>query len=148
MADLGAKNEAVNANKFAVFYGSSDEYILATRKEFDFRADQTRVATGAGPVYFTQLSNDRLLLEFAYTTGEVGNSVPQNFDELMQRSATTGEVPENTFTIKATDRQGSPVTKSHPMLCKATRLRGFGGGEGETLIQLELQVIDNNMSVT
>ena len=147
MPDLGAKLEKVNANVFKVFFGASDEYILATRKEFDFRADQFRLPTGAGPVYFTMLSNDRLLLEFAYTTGEVGNSVPANWDEMMKRNALTGEVPENLFTIQATDAQGAPVTKSHPMNCKATRLRGFAGAEGGTLAQLELQVIDNEPTV-
>lgn len=145
---LGSKSEVVNANVFAIFFGTSQEYILATRKEFDFRAEQRRLPTGAGPVYFTMLSNDRLSLEFAYTTGEVGNSVPSNWDEMMQRNAVTGEVPTNLFTIKATDRQGSPVTKNHPMNAKCTRFRGFAGAEGETLVSLELQIIDNEPTVT
>jgi len=146
---LGSKVEVVNANKFKIFFGSgANDYILATRKEFDFRAEQKRLATGAGPVYFTMLSNDRLLLELAYTTGEVGTSLPQAFDEMMQRSNTTGEVPENLFEIRATDRQGAPVTKTHPMNAKCTRFRGFAGAEGETLVQLELQIIDNEPSVT
>lgn len=147
MPPLGTKKEIVNANVFKVFIGA-DDYILATRKEFDFRADQFRLATGAGPVYFTMLSNDRLLLAFAYTTGEVGNGVPANWDEMMKRNALTGEVPENAFSIQATDSQGTPVTKTHPMNCKATRLRGFAGGEGETIAELELQIIDNEPSVT
>jgi hypothetical protein len=145
---LGSKSEVVNANVFAIFFGSTNEYILATRKEFDFRAEQKRVPTGAGPVYFTMLSNDRLLLELAYTTGEVGTSLPQAFDEMMKRNASTGEVPTNLFTIKATDRAGAPVTKNHPINAKCTRFRGFAGAEGETLVSLELQIIDNEPSVT
>lgn len=147
---LGTKFEVVNANVFKIFFGApgANEYILATRKEFDFRADQKRLATGAGPVYFTMLSNDRLLLEIAYTTGEVGTSVPQAFDEMMQRNSASGEVPTNLFTMVATDRQGTPVTKNHPMNAKCTRFRGFAGAEGETLVQLELQIIDNEPSVT
>ncbi len=146
---LGSKSEVVNANFFKIYFGSSEEYILATRKEFDFRAEQKRLATGAGPVYFTMLSNDRLLLELAYTTGEVGTSLPEAFDEMMQRSATTGEVPTNNFQIKATDRKNpGPTTKTHSMNAKCTRFRGFAGAEGETLVSLELQIIDNNMTVT
>jgi len=148
MANLGAKTEVVNSNKLGIFFGTSDQYILATRKEIDYRKEQIRVATDAGPVYFTGLSNDKILLEFAYTTGEVGNSVPANWDEMLKANATTGEVPENTFTLKAVDRQGTPDTKSHTMLAKATRLRVFGGAEGETLAQLELQIIDVEPNVS
>jgi len=147
MVSLGTKTEIVNANVLKIFIGV-DDYILASRKEFDHQAAQIRLATGAGPVYFTGLSNDRLLLEFAYTTGEVGNSVPANWDEMLQRNVATGEVPENAFSIKATDRQGTPVTKTHAFNAKCTRLRVFGGGEGETLAQLELQITDNEPTVT
>lgn len=147
MVSLGTKLEIVNANKMKIFIGA-DDYILASRKEMDFQSQQIRFATGAGPVYFTSLSNDRLLLEFAYTTGEVGNSVPANWDEMFKRNAASGEVPENTFSIQLTDRQGTPVTKTHTMLCKANRLRVFGGAEGETVASLELQIIDNEPSVS
>ena len=148
---LGTKSEVVNANVFKVFFGAAgtDEYILATRKEVIYKAPQKRVATGAGPVYFTMLSDDRLLLEFAYTTGEVGNSVPQNWDEMLQRNATTGEVPENAFRIEATDRQGSPVTKTHAFsVCKAEELRARSGAEGETLASLTLVITDLEPSVS
>ncbi len=145
---LGSKDEVVNSNKLGIFFGSTNQYILATRKEVDYRKEQIRVPTDAGPVYFTGLSNDKILLEFAYTTGEVGNSVPENWDEMMKSNATTGEVPENQFEIKAVDRQGTPITRQHSMTAKATRLRVFGGAEGETLAQLELQILDNNILVS
>ena len=144
---LGATNEVVNANKFAVFFGASSEYILAVRKEVVYNAPQKKLATGAGPVFFTMLADDQLLLEFAYTTGEVGNGVGANWDEMLKRNATTGEVPEEEFRIKATDRQGSPVTKTHTMNCKATQLRCWGGAEGETLASLRLQIIDTEPSI-
>lgn len=147
---LGAKNEAVNANKFKIFFGAigTDQYILATRKEAVFRSPQRRLPTDAGPVYFTMLSDDQLLLDFAYTTGEVGNGVPANWDEMLQRNAASGEVPTNAFRIEATDSQGTPVTKTHPMNCKAEELRVFAPAEGETLAKLILRIIDNEPSVT
>ena len=148
MASLGAKNEKVNANVFKIFIGA-DDYILATRKEFIHRAPQKRIATGAGPVYFTMLSDDRLILQFAYTTGEVGNSVSANWDEMLKRSATTGEVPTNAFSIKATDEQTpTPTTKTHAFNAKCTMLRVYGGAEGETLADMELQITDNEPSVS
>lgn len=148
---LGTKTEVVNANVFKVFYGAAgtDEFILATRKEFIHRSPQKRIPTGAGPVYFTMLSDDQLLLDLAYTTGEVGNSVPQNWDEMLKRNATTGEVPENAFRVEATDRQGAPVTKTHAFsICKAEELRVFASGEGETIARLTLRITDVEPSVS
>ncbi len=148
---LGTKTEVVNANRFKIFFGAAgtDDYILATRKEFIHRSAQKRVPTGAGPVYFTMLSDDRLLLEFAYTTGEVGNSVPANWDEMLQRNAATGEVPENAFRIQATDRQGTPITKTHNFsVCKAEELRVRAMAEGETIATLTLVITDLEPSVT
>jgi len=146
---LGTKQEVVNANKFKIFFGAAgtDQYILATRKEFIHRAPQKRLATDAGPVYFTMLSNDQLLLTIAYTTGEVGNSVPSNWDEMLQRNSLSGEVPKNAFRIEATDRQNTPVTKTHQLNCKCEELRVFGNAEGEVLASLVLRIIDTEPSV-
>ena len=147
---LGAENEVVNANKFKIFFGAAgtNQYILATRKEFIHRAPQKRLATDAGPVYFTMLSDDQLLLDIAYTTGEVGNSVPQNWDEMLQRNALSGEVPENAFRIEATDRQSTPTTKTHAFNCKLEELRVFSAAEGEVLASLVLRITDTEPTVT
>lgn len=149
---LGTKNEVVNANKFKIFFGAAgtDQYILAVRKEFIHRAPQKRLPTDAGPVYFTMLSDDQLLLTIAYTTSEVGNSVPQNWDEMLQRNAATGEVPENAFRIEATDRLSpTPTTKTHAFsICKLEELRVFGTAEGEVLASLVLRITDTEPSVT
>ena len=149
---LGTKLEVANSNKFKIFFGAAgtDQYILATRKEFVHRAPQKRVATDAGPVYFTMLSDDQLLLTIAYTTGEVGNSVPQNWDEMLQRNASTGEVPENAFRIETTDRQTpTPTTKTHAFsICKCEELRIFGSAEGEVLASLVLRITDTEPSVS
>lgn len=147
---LGAKNEVVNANKFKIFFGPSPDvtqYILAVRKEMVFRAPQKRLATDAGAVYFTMLANDQLLLDFAYTTGEVGNSVPSNWDEMFQRNALSGEVPTNVFRVEATDSQTVPITKVHPMNAKAEELRASANAEGETVAKLILRITDNEPSV-
>lgn len=146
---LGTKNEKVNANKFKIFFGAAgtDQYILATRKEFVHRAPQKRVATDAGPVYYTMLSDDQLLLDIAYTTGEVGNSVPQNWDEMLQRNSSSGEVPENAFRIEATD--GLSTTKTHAFsICKLEELRVFAAAEGETMARLVLRITDTEPSVS
>ncbi len=147
---LGTKLEIANANKFKIFFGAAgtDQYILAVRKEFIHRAAQKRVATDAGPVYFTMLSDDQLLLDIAYTTGEVGNSVPQNWDEMLQRNSNSGEVPENAFRIEATDRQISPDTKTHQFNCKCEELRVFSAAEGEVLASLVLRITDTEPSVS
>ena len=148
---LGTKTEVANANKFKIFYGAAgtDQYILATRKEFVHRATQKRLATDAGPVYFTMLSDDQLLLSIAYTTGEVGNSVPQNWDEMLKRNANSGEVPENAFRIEATDRlTPTPTTKTHQFNCKLEELRVFSAAEGEVLASLVLRITDTEPSVS
>ena len=96
------------------------------------------------------LSDDQLLLDIAYTTGEVGNSVPQNWDEMLQRNASSGEVPENAFRIEVTDRQTTtPTTKTHNFaICKCEELRIFGSGEGEVLASLVLRITDTEPSVS
>jgi len=142
--------KSIPPNKLKIFFGAAgtNQYILAVRKEMIFRAPQKRLATDAGPVYFTMLSDDQLLLDIAYTTGEVGTSVPQAWDEMFKRNADSGEVPENAFRIEATDRQTTPTTKTHPMNCKAVELRVFGAAEGEVLASLVLQITDTEPSVS
>ena len=147
---LGDTNEVVNANKFKIFYGDTgvEQYILALKKEFIHRAPQKRLPTDAGPVYFTMLSDDQLLLSIAYTTGEVGNSVPQNWDEMLKRDIDSGEVPTNEFRIEATDRQSTPQKKTHQFNCKLEELRAYSNAEGETTASLVLRIIDSEPSVT
>jgi len=143
---LGSKDTVVNANVYKVYFGSvsaSNQYILATRKEAVYRTPQKRVATGAGPVYFTMLSDDKLLLEFAYTTTELGTGT-SDWNAMVQRNATTGEVPTNNFFLVATDRQSTPVSKTQTMICKAEELRLFSGAEGETIAKLVLVITDND----
>ena len=98
---LGSKTATVNANVYKLYFGSvaaGNEYILVTRKEAVYRVPQKRVPTGAGPVYFSMLSDDRLLLEFAFTTSELGSGTSK-WNSMIQRNASTGEVPENTFVL-------------------------------------------------
>jgi len=143
---LGSKTTVVNANVYKVYFDSvsdSNQYILATRKEAVYRSAQKRVPTGAGPVYFTMLSDDRLLLEFAYTTSELGSG-SSDWNTLIQRNAVSGEVPENNFFLVGTDRAASPVSKTQTMRCKAEELRLYSGAEGETLAKLSLVIIDND----
>jgi len=143
---LGAKTNIVNANVYKVYFGSvsaANQYILATRKEAVYRTPQKRVATGAGPVYFTMLSDDKLLLEFAYTTSELGTGT-SDWNAMIQRNALTGEVPTNSFFLVATDRNTTPISKTQTMTCKAEELRLFGAAEGETIAKLILVITDND----
>lgn len=147
---LGTKTATVNASVYKVYFDSvsaANQYILATRKEAVYRATQKRLPTGAGPVYFTMLSDDRLLLEFAYTTSELGSG-SSDWNKLIERNITSGEVPENNFFLVGTDRAGSPVSKTQTMQCKAEELRLFAGAEGETLAKLSLVIIDNDVVIS
>ena len=149
MASLGAKTEIVNAQAVKIqFGGGPDDFILAIRKDLDYRSPQRRIPTGAGPIYFTMLPDNRMQLTFAWTTGEVGNSVAANWDEMIKRNATTKEVPENVWKLAFTDAQGSPTTKTFTHTCKVTRFHSFAAGEGETMAELELQIIDDDPAVT
>jgi len=149
MATLGGKLEIVNAQAVKVrFGGTPDDFILAVRKDLDYNSPQKRIATGAGPVYFTMLPDNKMHISFPYTTGEVGNSVPANFDEMVKRNATTKEVPTNTWLLAFTDRQASPDTNTWTHSAKVTRLHIFGLGEGETMVEIDLQIIDDEPSVT
>lgn len=147
---LGSKTAVVNANVYKIYFDSvqaSNQYLLATRKEAVYKKAQKRVPTGAGPVYFTMLSDDRLLLEFAYTTSELGSG-SSDWNKLIESNATSGEVPENNFFLVATDRAGSPVSKTQTMRCKAEELRLYSGAEGETLAKLSLVIIDNDIQIS
>ena len=147
---LGAKTGVVNANAYKIYLtavSSANQYIMATRKEAVYRSPQKRLATGAGPVYFTMLSDDRLLLEFAYTTTELGSD-GSDWNKMLIRNANSGEVPENTFFLVGTDRNPSPKKATQTMKCKAEELRLFGGAEGETIAKLSLVIIDNDNSIT
>lgn len=144
MVTLGAKNEAVNAQAVQVRFGATpDDFILAVRKDMDWNSPQRRVPTGAGPIYFSMLPDNKMRLTFPYTTGEVDNGVPANFDEMVKRNATTKEVPTNLWHLKFTDRQGTPFANSWDMNAKVTRLHVFGLGEGETMVELDLQITDD-----
>lgn len=147
---LGSKPRVVNANAYKIYLSGvspSNQYIMATRKEAVYRTSQKRLATGAGPVYFTMLSDDRLLLEFAYTTTELGND-GSDWNKMLIRNANSGEVPENNFFLVGTDRNPSPGVATQTMTCKAEELRLFAAAEGETIAKLSLVIIDNDNSIS
>jgi len=150
MGSLGTKLEIVNANAVLVRFGATpDDYILAVRKRIEYNSPQKRLATGAGAIYFTMLPDNKMRITTAYTTGEVGNAVAANFDEMIKRNATTKEVPTNTWALKFTDRQGTPASNTWTHSAKVTQLIIDGGlGEGETLVEIVLQIIDDEPTVT
>lgn len=147
MASLGASKEWVNAQALKWFI-NSDEYIFLTRKRLRFQVPQKRVGTGAGNVFFTMLPDNRMSVTVLYTTGEVGTSVPQAFDEMVMRDATTKEVPENTYKFTATDRQGSPATNTITHLAKCTMMEVSAEAEGEVIVNLEFQILEDAPVVT
>ena len=149
MAILGSKLEIVNAQAVKVQFGAApDDFILAVRKDMDWNVPQRRVPTGAGPIYFTMLPDNKLRLTFPYTTGEIGFSVPANFDEMIRRNATTKEVPTNIWKLVWTDRQGTPLSNTWTMNGKVTRLHPFALGEGETMIEIDIQITDDEPVIT
>lgn len=148
---IGAKTGIVNANAYRIYLTAvtaASQYIMATRKEAVYKTPQKRLATGAGPVYFTMLSDDRLLLEFAYTTTELG-ATDSDWNKMLIRNSNSAEVPENTFFLVGTDRNPAGVKKAtQTMKCKAEELRLFAGAEGETIAKLSLVIIDNDNVIT
>ena len=145
MAILGAKNEIVNAQAVQVRFGATpDDYILAIRKDMEWLSPQRRVPTGAGPIYFTMLPDNKMHLSFPYTTGEVDNGVPANFDQMVKRNSTSKEIPENLWHLKFFDRKSpTPSSNSWDQTAKVTRLHVWGLGEGETMVEIDLQIIDD-----
>lgn len=142
---LGAEPEAVNALKVKWFYaGGTSEYVGLVRKNTEYTREQRDLpTTGLGVIYYSGLLRGKFVVVIAYTTGEVGNSVPQNFDEFIKSAAATGEVPVTAFQFKLTDRQGAPVTKIHTLNAKCVRYTAFdAAGEGETVAELEFIIID------
>jgi len=150
MTDLGAENEAVNASKVKWFYaGGIDEYVGLNRKMLEWtRGQRAFPTTGLGVLYYSEKLRGRFTVVLAYTTGEVGNSVPRNFDEMITEAAATGEVPVTAFQWKLTDRQGTPTTKTYTVNAKCVRYKSFeAGGEGETLAELDFVITDAAPSI-
>lgn len=150
MANLGAENEKVNAGLVKWFFaGGSDEYVGLSRKTLEWtRGQRALPTTGLGVLYYSEKLRGRFVVVLAYTTGEVGNSVPQNFDEMITEGALTGEIPETAFVWKLTDKQSSPVTKTYTVNAKCVRYKSFeAGGEGETLAELEFVITDAAPSI-
>ena len=145
MPVLGAENEKVNASKVKWFFaGGSDEYVALNRKMLEWtRGQRDFPTTGLGVLYYSEKLRGRFIVLLAYTTGEVGNGVPRNFDEMITEAALTGEIPETAFVWKLTDKQGSPTTKTYTVNAKCVRYKSFeAGGEGETLAELEFVITD------
>lgn len=151
MPDLGAENEKVNASKVKWFFaGGIDEYVGLIRKSLEWTRGQAELpTTGLGVMYYSQKLRGRFIVYLAYTSGEVGNSVPRNFDEMITEAALTGEIPTTPFEWNLTDTQGTPVTKTYTVNAKCVRYKSFeAGGEGETLAELEFVITDAAPSIT
>lgn len=147
MVSLGTKNEIVNAQNVLIQFGATpDEYILAWRKDLEYLSPQRRVPTGAGPIYFTMLPDNKMRITVAYTVGEIGTSVASAFDEMIKRNATTSEVPKNSWKMSFTDNAGGNNLWTHNG--KVTRLHVFAGRIGETIVELDIQITDNVSTIT
>lgn len=145
MVLLGAENEKVNAQKILWFFGpGTDNYVALNRKEWEYTRRQVEFpTTGLGVLYYSAKIRGRFKVVLAYTTGEVGNSVPQNFDEMMTEAAATGEIPENAFRFATTDKQGTPLTKDWDITkAKIERLKVHAAGEGESVYELDFIIVD------
>lgn len=140
---LGAETEKVNAGKVKWFYaGGTSEYVALNRKMLEWTRGQKEFpTTGLGVLYYSEKLRGRFVVLLAYTSGEVGNSVPQNFDEMITEAAATGEIPTTAFVWKLTDK--SSVTKTYTVNAKCVRYKSFeAGGEGETVCELEFVITD------
>ena len=151
MPVLGAKDERANASLVKWFYaGGIDEYVALTRKDMEFTRGQRDIpTTGLGVLYFSEKLRGKFTVVLAYTSGEIGNSVPRNFDEFIIALAATGEVPETAFVWKITDNQSTPVTKIITVTAKCVRFKPFSGvgGEGEVLTELDFIIIDSTVVI-
>jgi len=148
MANLGVETEKVNAGKVKWFYaGGTDEYVALNRKMLEWTRGQKELpTTGLGVIYYSEKLRGRFVVVLAYTSGEVGNGVPQNFDQMITEAAATGEVPKTAFQWKLTD--SASVVKTYTVNAKCIRLKSFeAGGEGETICELEFVITDAAPSI-
>lgn len=148
MANLGAKGEKASAQRMRWYYGpGTDEYIALFRKSIEYTRRQFDMpTTGLGVVYYSGKLRGKFVVALAYTSGEVGNSVPQNFDEMITESSATGEIPEEAFRFQTVDDNG--LAKNWDFNAKMTRLRAYGDMEGPTYYELEFVITDAAPSVS
>jgi len=145
---LGAKGERANAGAVKWFYAGGaggDEYVALTRKDMEYTRGQRDIpTTGLGVLYFSEKLRGKFTVVLAYTSGEIGNSVPRNFDEFITDAAATGEIPETAFQWKITD--ASSGLKTITVLSKCVRFKPFSGvgGEGEVLTEMDFVITDPN----
>lgn len=148
MTNLGVETEKVNASKVKWFYaGGTDEYVGLNRKMVEWtRGQRPFPTTGLGVIYYSEKLRGRFVVALAYTSGEVGNGVPQNFDAMITEAAATGEIPTTAFQFKLTD--SASAVKTYTINAKCVRFKSFeAGGEGETLCELEFIITDAAPSI-
>jgi len=142
---IGTKTKAVNAGKFIWKLGT-DEFILLTKKSVDYRTPQKRLPISGGNIYYTMKSDNKFSVSIAYATDEVGVTIPNSFDNMITALAASGEIPEKAFTFVTTPRDGS-ANKTYTINAKMTGFRSYAEAEGETLIDLDFQIIDDSPSI-
>jgi len=142
---IGSKTAIVNAGRF-IWKLSSDEFILLTRKRISYHTPQKRVAISGGNIFYTLKADNKFSVTVAYSSGEVGVSIPTSFDNMITVITATGEIPEKAFTFVTTDK--SSTAKTFSINAKMTDFISYGEGEGETMIDLEFQIIDDSPAIT
>jgi len=142
---IGSKTTIVNAGRF-IWKLSSDEFILLTRKRISYHTPQRRIAISGGNIFYTMKADNKFSVTVAYSSGEVGTSIPTSFDNMITAISATGEMPEKAFTFVTTDK--SSAAKTFAINAKMTDFISYGEGEGETMIDLEFQIIDDSPAIT
>lgn len=144
---IGSKTTVVNAGRLKWYYSNtSNEFVNLVRKRISFKTPLKRLPVSGGNIYYTMKPNNTFSASIAYDSQEVGVSIPTSFDNWMTALAATGELPQNVFLFVSTDF--SSATKTFTINAKMTSFESYGEAEGETLIDVVFQIIDDSPAIS
>lgn len=147
MGNIGSKTTVVNAGRLKWYYSNtSNEFVNLVRKRVEYHTPQKRLPISGGNIYYTMKSNNRFSVTVAYDSGEIGVGIPTSFDNWITAAAATAEVPTNAFLFVSTDFSGS--NKTFTINAKITDFVSYGEAEGETLIDITFQIVDDSPSIS
>lgn len=144
---IGTKTNIVNAGRFKFYYSStSNEFVNLVRKRVEYNTPQKRLPVSGGNLWYTMKSNNRFTVTVAYSSDEVGVSIPTSFDNWITAISATGEVPTNPFLFITTDF--SSTQKTFTINAKLTNFVSYAEAEGETVVDLTFQITDDSPAIS
>ena len=110
MVDLGQTGEAINAKKFQVYVGSSNEWKLLQNARVMLSHPVFREPTTGGTIVtYTGAADNTLSGTLLFTTDE-WDTATHGLSALLTVTAATGEVPTSTWVVKFVDAASVTTT--------------------------------------